>query len=95
MIGVWSEPISITAGSSGTRERESKKAKLDKPNKGKGKEKEKDEAPKQNRIHREWRFEDIPDEEERILRIVEQTSYDLDKVCIMLLILECSPLGKY
>lgn len=86
MIGVWSEPITITAGSSGTRERESKKVKLDKP-KGKGKEKEKekekDDAPKQNRIQREWLVEDIEDEEGRMLRIIEQTSYDLDKVCFM------------
>jgi hypothetical protein len=73
-------------------ERQFKRAKLDakevqKGNgkgKGKEKEKEKDEGPKQTRIQREWILqrdgtstEEIPD----LLRIIEQTSFDLDKVC--------------
>lgn len=84
VVGVWSEPISVTPGATEKRvelERESKKAKLEpKTSKGKGKEKEKDDAPKQSRIHREWLFDDDEDSEDRILRIIEQTSYDLDKV---------------
>lgn len=85
VIGVWSEPIAVITGSErGSRERESKKAKLDKPKgNGKEKEKEKDDAPKQNRIHREWLLDDSADHE-RVLRIIEQTSYDLDKVCTLL-----------
>jgi hypothetical protein len=89
VLGVWSGPMEIKAS---MEERQFKRAKLDakevqKGNgkgKGKEKEKEKDEGPKQTRIQREWILqrdgtstEEIPD----LLRIIEQTSFDLDKVC--------------
>jgi hypothetical protein len=74
VIGVWSEPIEITGGT----ERQVKRAKVEENGKGKGK--EKDDGPKQTRIQREWatsREQGL----EGVLKIVEQTSYDLDKVC--------------
>jgi hypothetical protein len=74
VIGVWSEPIEITGGT----ERQVKRAKIEENGKGKGK--EKDDRPKQTRIQREWATS--PEEGlEGVLKIVEQTSYDLDKVC--------------
>lgn len=87
VVGVWSEPISITPGPGvgvgvGHDKRDSKKVKLDpKSSKGKSKEKElKEDVPKQTRIHREWVYDDSPDRIDKVLRIIEQTSYDLDKV---------------
>jgi hypothetical protein len=68
-------------------ERQVKRAKLDGKEvqkgsgKGKGKEKEKDDGPKQTRIQREWTLgTEAEDEVQDMLRIVEQTSFDLDKV---------------
>lgn len=50
------------------------KEKMEEREKSKGKGKEKDEGPKQTRIIREW---ETP---AGMLRIIEQTSFDLDKV---------------
>ena len=68
-------------------ERQVKRAKLDakdiqKSGKGKGKGKEKeDEGPKQTRIQREWTLGPKSEGEvQEMLRVVEQTSFDLDKV---------------
>jgi hypothetical protein len=84
VLGVWSGPIEILGA---VEERSVKRAKLDgkdvsKQNgKGKGKEKEKDDGPKQTRIQREWTLGmDAEDEVQDMLRIIEQTSFDLDKV---------------
>ena len=84
VLGVWSGPIEILGAA---EERSVKRAKLDgkdvsKQNgKGKGKEKEKDEGPKQTRIQREWTLgTEAEDEAQDMLRIIEQTSFDLDKV---------------
>jgi hypothetical protein len=84
VLGVWSGPIDILGS---VEERSVKRAKLDgkevqKQNgKGKGKEKEKDDGPKQTRIQREWTLQTATqDEVQDMLRIVEQTSFDLDKV---------------
>jgi hypothetical protein len=85
VIGVWSEPIIITVGQN--QERQVKRAKMEdqsKTSKGKGKEKEKekekDEGPKQSRIQREWTLNEAEGDVQDLLRIVEQTSFDLDKV---------------
>ena len=70
VLSVWSEGISILpSSSSGALKKE------DKGKKGKGRE---EDVPKQGRISREWTLGDI--EDRAILRIVEQTSFDLDKV---------------
>jgi len=83
VLGVWSGPIEIL----GVEERQVKRAKLEakdiqKSGKGKGKGKEKeDEGPKQTRIQREWTFGPKSEGEvQEMLRVVEQTSFDLDKV---------------
>jgi len=85
VIGVWSDAIEIRAnppraggpvrGMGGGDMKGGKKGKdmLDPRLKGKGKEVE--EAPKQGRICREW---SLPKDGE--LKILEQTSFDLDKV---------------
>jgi hypothetical protein len=90
VIGVWSEPIIITAGQN--QERQVKRAKMEdqsKTSKGKGKEKEKekekDEGPKQSRIQREWTLNEAEGDVQDLLRIVEQTSFDLDKVSLCLI----------
>lgn len=88
VLGVWSEGIEIARPVSGLntgairvigaqKEPAVYKRKLKGKSKGKDKEKEKerDDGPKQGRIMREWA---LPDEGK--LRIVEQTSFDLDKV---------------
>lgn len=88
VLGVWSEGIEIARplsglntgavrGIGGQKEPAVDKGKLKGKSKGKekGKEKERDDRPKQGRIMREWA---LPDE--GTLRIVEQTSFDLDKV---------------
>lgn len=88
VLGVWSEGIEIARPVSGLntsavrgigaqKEPAVDKGKLKGKAKGKDKEKEKerDDGPKQGRIMREWA---LPDEGK--LRIVEQTSFDLDKV---------------
>jgi len=84
VLGVWSGPIEIARA---VEERSSKRAKLDSKEvqkgsgKGKGKEKEKDDGPKQTRIQREWKLgTEAEDEVQNMLRIIEQTSFDLDKV---------------
>lgn len=84
MLGVWSGPIDILGA---VEELSVKRAKLDgkevqKLNgKGKGKEKEKDDGPKQTRIQREWTLGTAAEDEvQDMLRIIEQTSFDLDKV---------------
>ncbi|OXC70247.1 hypothetical protein AYX13_01157 [Cryptococcus neoformans] len=85
VLGVWSEGIEIARPVSGLnsgtvrglgRQKEPSidKGKSKGKSKGKDKEKERDDRPKQGRIMREWT---LP--EEGILRIVEQTSFDLDK----------------
>ncbi|WVO20122.1 uncharacterized protein IAS62_001413 [Cryptococcus decagattii] len=87
VLGVWSEGIEIARPVSGLntgavrgigaqKEPAVDKGKLKGKSKGKDKEKEKerDDGPKQGRIMREWA---LPDEGK--LRIVEQTSFDLDK----------------
>lgn len=86
VLGVWSEGIEIARPVSGLNSGtvrglgRQKEPSIDKgksigKSKGKDKEKERDDRPKQGRIMREWT---LP--EEGILRIVEQTSFDLDKV---------------
>lgn len=84
VLGVWSGPIEISRA---VDERHVKRAKIDikdaqKGNgKGKGKEKEKDEGPKQTRIQREWSlWSDAENGVQEMLKIIEQTSFDLDKV---------------
>jgi hypothetical protein len=85
VLGVWSGPIEILGA---MEERQVKRVKLDgkdsKQNgKGKGKEreKEKDDGPKQTRIQREWTLGPAAEDEvQDMLRIIEQTSFDLDKV---------------
>ena len=84
VLGVWSGPIEIARA---VEERSSKRAKLDSKEvqkgnaKGRGKEKEKDDGPKQTRIQREWKLgTEAEDEVQDMLRIIEQTSFDLDKV---------------
>jgi hypothetical protein len=77
IIGVWSEPMALVRGepsSSGNVRGVGGLSAKDKKNsaKGKGKAKE-DEGKKQGRIQREWTAGDM------VLRIVEQTSFDLDK----------------
>lgn len=86
-IGVWSEPINITAGQGQGQgqgqERQVKRAKMEDQKtggKGKGKEREKDDGPKQTRIQREWILEQAEGDVKDLLRVVEQTSFDLDKV---------------
>lgn len=86
VLGVWSEGIEIARAVSGLnsgtirglgRQKEPSidKGKSKGKSKGKEKEKERDDRPKQGRIMREWA---LP--EEGTLRIIEQTSFDLDKV---------------
>lgn len=88
VLGVWSEGIEIARPVSGLntgavrgigaqKEPVGDKGKFKGKSKGKDKEKEKerDDRPKQGRIMREWA---LPDEGK--LRIIEQTSFDLDKV---------------
>jgi len=84
VLGVWSGPIDILGAA---EERSVKRAKLDGKEaqkgsgKGKGKEKEKDEGPKQTRIQREWTLGAVSEDGlQDMLRIIEQTSFDLDKV---------------
>jgi len=84
VLGVWSGPIEILGA---VEERSVKRAKLDGKEaqkgsgKAKGKEKEKDDGPKQTRIQREWALGTEAEEEVKgMLRIIEQTSFDLDKV---------------
>jgi len=84
VLGVWSGPIEILGA---VEERSVKRAKLDAKDvqkgngKGKGKEKEKDEGPKQTRIQREWTLGSTSEDQvQDMLRIIEQTSFDLDKV---------------
>ncbi|AAW42152.1 expressed protein [Cryptococcus deneoformans JEC21] len=85
VLGVWSEGIEIARAVSGLnsgtirglgRQKEPSidKGKSKGKSKGKEKEKERDDRPKQGRIMREWA---LP--EEGTLRIIEQTSFDLDK----------------
>lgn len=70
-----------SSGSSSGVDRPAKKSKTEVgKSKGKGKAKE-DEGPKQTRIHREWSTGSGGDGPEGRLRIIEQTSFDLDKVC--------------
>lgn len=87
VIGVWSEPISIIAGQGQGQgqgqERQVKRAKMEDQKtggKGKGKEREKDDGPKQTRIQRDWILEQAEGDVKDLLRVVEQTSFDLDKV---------------
>lgn len=94
VLSVWSEGIEITrpqpavlgpvrgvgsdpkANASANANAKGKKAvKDDGKSKPKGKGKEKDEGPKQGRILREWSLDNGG-----MMRIVEQTSFDLDKV---------------
>lgn len=88
VLGVWSGPIEISGAAD---ERQVKRAKLEErgkevqkvngKGKGKEKEKEKDEGPKQSRIQREWILAtEAEDGLEEMLKIIEQTSFDLDKV---------------
>jgi hypothetical protein len=91
VIGVWSESIMITAGQN--QERQVKRAKMEDQSKtsgggkgkGKEKEKEKDEGAKQTRIQREWTLNEAEGDVQDLLRIVEQTSFDLDKVSLCLI----------
>jgi hypothetical protein len=99
VIGVWSEGIKITTNGHNTRngpvrgvgDSDSKKrahatASISgKKDKGKGKSKE-DDGPKQGSIWREWA---LPDNGK--LRIIEQTSFDLDKVGHDLAVIHCTP----
>jgi hypothetical protein len=80
VIGVWSEAMEVIGPAGNGAERPAKKSKIEEKGKGKGKgkAKEMDEGPKQTRIHREW-LNGEGDVETR-LRIIEQTSFDLDKV---------------
>lgn len=68
VCGVWSEPISFLGG---------------RPAKGKGKADKQGPATKQGRVFREWEV-GLPRGQgaDDVLRIVEQTSFDLDKVRI-------------
>ncbi|KAK8861485.1 hypothetical protein IAR55_002306 [Kwoniella newhampshirensis] len=93
-LGVWSEGIivvrpdsstvgpvrgmgSTTSNRGGAGKTDPKEVVKNGKAKGKGKEKEKDETgPKQGRITRDWM---IPGETGRRMKIVEQTSFDLDK----------------
>lgn len=86
-ISVWSEGIEIVrpagastggvtkgVGGQGGKGRAKGKGKAEDKDKAKGKGKEKDETVKQTRITREW---STPS---GVLKVVEQTSFDLDKV---------------
>lgn len=92
VLSVWSEGIEITrpqpavAGlgpvrgvgsdtNANTNAKGKKATKDDGKSKSKGKGKEKDEGPKQGRILREWSLDGGA-----TMTIVEQTSFDLDKV---------------
>ena len=88
VIGVWSEPIALVRGepsSSGNVRGVGGLSAKDKKDskKGKGKAKE-DEGKKQGRIQREWTVGS------RALRIVEQTSFDLDKVSFGVCVSRCA-----
>jgi hypothetical protein len=87
-ISVWSEPIvtrpdavpaGVVKGIAGSAAKSKDKGKADerdkRKGKGKEKEKERDGGVKQTRITREWASPDG-----RVLKIIEQTSFDLDKV---------------
>ena len=84
IIGVWSEGISLVRGESSTSGQvrtvggsKGPKAKADEGrNKGKAGKGKDDEGKKQGRINREWMAGD------GALRVVEQTSFDLDKVSL-------------
>jgi hypothetical protein len=78
VLSVWSEGIEITRPQPavlGPVRRVGSDAKANANASAKGKGKEKDEGPKQGRILREWSLDDGG-----MMAIVEQTSFDLDKV---------------
>ncbi|ORY29539.1 hypothetical protein BCR39DRAFT_467467 [Naematelia encephala] len=87
VIGVWSEPITINQGESSTgpirrlersRDKEyGKESSKETSKNGKESGKGKDQGDKQSRIWREWRLD--KKKHARVLRIVEHTSFDLDK----------------
>jgi hypothetical protein len=87
VLGVWSEGIKVvrsegTSAGGTIRGVGGQSRKAGEKGKGKGKGKEMDEGPKQGRIQREWSLPGGSGREgDEILKIVEQTSFDLDKVC--------------